>query len=780
MYNKNKKGGNLPMAVQFLGYRIGQQVTARVEKVLPFGVFVHLPDGRRAYIRKRELTLEGDIEPEQRFRPGQEVRAVVIDLPEGEERLPELSIRRILPDPWPEFARQWAEGKIIRGTVKDLVPEGAFVQVAPGVDGFISLEEIASWEVERPEEILWVGDDVEAVITHLDAKNRRLWLSIRERMRRQEQEIGPRPDTLETSEGDAFPTKKQEKEPPTMSPWPPEVAAAIGPILVVDDHEELRFSLVEWLRRLGCQADGAGSVSEAKEKLQGRAFSLLLLDIVLPHADGLDLLRWLQGQEQRPCVAVMSLTEWIEEQFQELVSLGVAEILTKPLDLEELYRFLSRIGRGESLKPLHLPTGGFPEEVRSFQQLSETLSTVSPGQQLRAGLEWALRTCRAEKAVVFHLDPDSKKVSIVSQAGETPLNRSALYFLSDSPVKDVILEEEYVLTNRVSAEPTARFEKLRALLPFESCIGVPIRAEGETRHALFLFHREAEAFSPYRLRDALAVAALLAIALEREALARQARALGQVLLIGHLAAGIGHEIYNRLSGLELSLRNLQSDCERLGRSHAEEGDGHSILELERKLGEVLGAAIGMKEAVELFQHLSRLDQETVFDVNQVLRRAQGALRPLARKHKVRIQADLSSGLPLVRGKSAALEQAFLNVMLNAVQQMVLKGYGPGLLKISTTVKEEKCAVVQVRFSDTGPGIHKRLWERIFTPGFSTRPRGTGLGLFIARALIEAMGGRILVEQSIVPLGTTFLVELSGLLWREEHDGRRTNPSAAGR
>lgn len=759
--------------------RIGQSIRVKVDKVLPFGVFVCLPDGHRGYIRKRELTLEGDVEPERRFRPGQELQAVVIDLPEGEGRLPELSIRRILPDPWPDFARQWTEGKIIRGMVKDLLPEGAFVQVAPGVDGFISLEEMALWKVGRPEEVLWVGDDVEAVITRLDGKNRRLRLSIRERMRRQGQETGCRSDTLETSGGGVSLTNGQE-EPPTMSPWPPEVAAAIGPILVVDDHKELRLSLVEWLQRLGCQADGAGSVPEAKEKFQSQAFSLLLLDIVLPDTDGLDLLRWLQGRGQRPCVAVMSLTEWIEEQFQELVSLGVAEVLTKPLDLEELYRFLSRIGRGESPRPLHLPTSDLPGEVRSFRQLSETLSSVSPGRQLRAGLEWVLRTTRAEKAVVFHLDPDSKKVSLVAQAGEIPLDSSALYFLSDSPVKDVIREEEeYVLTNRVSAEPTARLEKLRALLPFESCIGVPIRAEGETRHALFLFHREAEAFNAYRLRDALAAAALLAIALEREALAQQARALGQTLLIGHLAAGIGHEIYNRLSGLEISLCNLQSDFEKLGQGRAEEGDGRSVPELERKLGEVLGAAIGMKEAVELFQHLSRLDQEAIFDVNQVLRRAQGALRPLAQRYRVRIQADLPSGLPLVRGKSVALEQAFLNVMLNAVQQVSLKAYGPGLLRISTGLKEGESTVVQVRFSDTGPGIHKRLWERIFTPGFSTRPGGTGLGLFIARALIEAMGGRICVEQSIVPLGTTFLVELPGLSRREENDGRR-NPRAVGR
>jgi two-component system sensor histidine kinase FlrB len=67
--------------------------------------------------------------------------------------------------------------------------------------------------------------------------------------------------------------------------------------------------------------------------------------------------------------------------------------------------------------------------------------------------------------------------------------------------------------------------------------------------------------------------------------------------------------------------------------------------------------------------------------------------------------------------------------------------------------------VQARFSDTGPGIHRQLWEKIFALGFTTRAGGSGLGLYIARSLMGSMGGRIVLEESLVPLGTTFLVEL---------------------
>ncbi|MFQ5352036.1 MAG: ATP-binding protein, partial [Candidatus Binatia bacterium] len=111
---------------------------------------------------------------------------------------------------------------------------------------------------------------------------------------------------------------------------------------------------------------------------------------------------------------------------------------------------------------------------------------------------------------------------------------------------------------------------------------------------------------------------------------------------------------------------------------------------------------------------------------------------------------------------------FLNVMQNAVQQMAATPNKGGTLSISTACRDGKTGRrVQIRFQDTGPGIHKRLWEKVFSLGFSTRQGGTGLGLFIARSLVESLGGRILVEQSVIPIGTTFLVELPAALSPEK-------------
>ena len=69
-------------------------------------------------------------------------------------------------------------------------------------------------------------------------------------------------------------------------------------------------------------------------------------------------------------------------------------------------------------------------------------------------------------------------------------------------------------------------------------------------------------------------------------------------------------------------------------------------------------------------------------------------------------------------------------------------------------------VLQISVEDDGPGIHHRLWERIFEMGFTTRRgEGSGLGLYVTRGLVETLGGRVYVAESHILWGTTFVVEL---------------------
>ncbi len=223
-----------------------------------------------------------------------------------------------------------------------------------------------------------------------------------------------------------------------------------------------------------------------------------------------------------------------------------------------------------------------------------------------------------------------------------------------------------------------------------------------------------------------------------------------IVLNGQLAAGFEHEVSSKVSGLELQLLNLIDDQ----RKRPDKPLG---------LSTVFASVLDLKNTVEAFQQLLRTNEgATELDANELVQRAEMLVRPLAGKFGSKVTTKLAPNLPLVAGKSLAVQQVFVNLMLNAVQQMALKAEvfrwkGRRILEISTSFDEANRAI-QVRFADAGPGIHRRLWNKIFTPGFSTRG-GNGLGLFIARSFIQSLGGSIQVEESFIPLGTTFLVEL---------------------
>ena len=536
-----------------------------------------------------------------------------------------------------------------------------------------------------------------------------------------------------------------------------------GPVLVVDDHDVVREPLVNWLTRQGCLAHGVKTAAEAIERCREQEYGLALVDLDLPEVDGLSLIRQLRSDGHSTSVAVMSSPEWLEEYLAEIQALEVVEVFPKPLNLDDVRQLLLQLARGEKPTLQAEPVASSSaSEVRQSQESAIVMRSSQPlAKRFQHGLEQLVKATRAQKGIVFHLDPISQTVSIVAQEGRTQLSSEKTYYLVDSPVKDVIQEREAVWESRVSHGHTPRFRKLLDLLPFESCIGIPIEASGQVEYALFLFHRRSGVFSRDRLRDAWAMATLFAVALEQQALDERIQAMSRIFLSGQLAAGFGHEVSNKLSGLELQFRNTRSDFERLWQEHPELRESFDSIEVRQALDKAVEKALDLKQTVKDFQKLMKAKEEAQdIDVNQAVRQAEALVRPLARRAKVDIRLTLGHNLPPVIGSNIGLQQVFLNLMLNAVQHTEHKPDDRRALEIATIYETgDGDFPVKVRFSDTGPGIHRQLWEKIFALGFSSRPGGSGLGLYIARSLVGSMGGHIFVKESLIPLGTTFLVEL---------------------
>jgi small subunit ribosomal protein S1 len=162
-------------------YPAGSRVSGRVTNVTDYGAFVELEQGIEGLIHVSEMSWSKKMKnPSKLVSVGDQVEAVVSDVNTDTRRI-SLSLKDTQPDPWTGILERYAIGTEVTGKVRNLTDFGAFVEIEEGIDGLIHVSDM-SWtkRIKHPSEVLRKGDDVKAVITHIDPENRRISLSIKE------------------------------------------------------------------------------------------------------------------------------------------------------------------------------------------------------------------------------------------------------------------------------------------------------------------------------------------------------------------------------------------------------------------------------------------------------------------------------------------------------------------------------------------------------------------------------------------------------------------------
>ena len=248
----------------------------------------------------------------------------------------------------------------------------------------------------------------------------------------------------------------------------------------------------------------------------------------------------------------------------------------------------------------------------------------------------------------------------------------------------------------------------------------------DNRHRLFTgFIRD---ISERKQAEEIRKQAQKAIQTTQAELARVSR----LTTMGELAASIAHEVNQPLT----AINNNSNACLRLLANQNLKPDV-----LRRALEEVVADGTRASAIIARIRSFIKKApaEKNRLDVNEVIEEVLAMMGHGFEEHRILIQSELVQALPAVLGDRVQLQQVLLNLIMNGIEAMTAVTDRPRLLWVQSRIDESGDVLVAVRDSGTGLGSEG---DRVFTPFYTTKANGMGMGLSISRSLIEAHGGRL--------------------------------------
>ena len=227
---------------------------------------------------------------------------------------------------------------------------------------------------------------------------------------------------------------------------------------------------------------------------------------------------------------------------------------------------------------------------------------------------------------------------------------------------------------------------------------------------------------------------------ERKRIEEQHIGLEKLAAVGEAATMVGHDLRNPLQSIESATYYLNNELPHLQTTQ-------KMIEMLKVINDSVDYA---DKIIRDLQDFSAMSKPTLED-NNINAIVKEVLSQVETQENMELVTKLGH-LPEIKADKNMIKRVFLNLAMNGIQAMVEKG---GRLRVST--KKTK-GFVEIAFEDTGIGISKENKEKIFTPFFTTRAKGMGVGLAICKKFVESHGGSIEVE-SKEGKGSTFTVIL---------------------
>jgi small subunit ribosomal protein S1 len=160
-------------------YEVGSHVRGRVRNLTDFGAFIEVEDGVDGLVHVSDISWSKRIKhPGELLKKGQEIEAVITSI-DAESRRLSLSIKDLEPNAWERFINEHKPGDVVKGKIARFANFGAFVELGDNLEGLCHISELSEERVDRPEDVVQLGQEIDFRILRIDPESKKIGLSAR-------------------------------------------------------------------------------------------------------------------------------------------------------------------------------------------------------------------------------------------------------------------------------------------------------------------------------------------------------------------------------------------------------------------------------------------------------------------------------------------------------------------------------------------------------------------------------------------------------------------------
>jgi len=503
-------------------------------------------------------------------------------------------------------------------------------------------------------------------------------------------------------------------------------------LIVEDDQAQLR-TLTAIMQDEGFEVIGCSTAAAALEQVEREDIGVAVLDLRLPDLSGTELLEKLRERDSRINIVINTAYASLDS-ARDAVNLGAFAYVEKAGDPEELIRHVYRAFRARLVRYTHDLEEAVAEQTRDLQTANQMLRREITERK------------RAEEALQYEQQllqilMDSVPDTIYFKDREscfTRINRAQAHVLGLEHPDQAVGKHDREFFPRELADQYHADEQ-RVITTGEPLIGsieAVTRADGERRWV---------STTKVPIRNAndeivgtVGISRDITERREAEERAREHLAelthVARLSTMGEMAAGIAHELNQPLSailnyaeGVRLGVQSGKRKAQKLG------DDLEAIAAEAQRAGEIIRR---LRSFVR-----KRQPRRSSLDLNELVPNTVRFVESEARINDIRLRVELTAGLPKVLADPTLIQQVVLNLVRNGIEALGQEPAGQRELTVSTALVGGDTVAVAV--CDTGRGLPGHSPDELFTPFFTTKPEGLGLGLSISRSIIEAEGGRLM-------------------------------------